>query len=86
MKIILENDIAFKDSYIPNTARDVEDYQADLLNIFDVLVKYDILSSMDMVTDGYHITIFSQTIEILDENMLQFFNDLLILQKYGFNI
>ena len=86
MKIILENDIEFKDSYVPNSARDVDDYQEDLLNISDVLEKYNIQKSMNLINDGCYIKIISQTIEILDENMLEFFNDLLILQKYGFNL
>ena len=86
MKIILENDIEFKDSYIPNSARDLLDYQEDLLNIYDVFEKYNIQKSMNLVKEGCYIKIISQTIEILDEKMLEFFNDLLILQKYGFEI
>lgn len=37
MKLIIENDIEFKDLYIPQSGRDVEDYSEDLMNIFDVL-------------------------------------------------
>jgi hypothetical protein len=84
MKLIIENDIEFKDLYIPQSGRAVEDYQEDLLNISDVLKHYNIQFCIDLVHDGCYIKIIPQTIEIVDENMLQFFNDLLILGKYGF--
>jgi hypothetical protein len=84
MKIIIENDLEFKDLYIPQSGRDVEDYQEDLLNIFEVLQKWDIHSNMEYAKDGYNIKLFPQTIKIDDKVMLQFFNDLLILEKYGF--
>jgi hypothetical protein len=79
------NDTEFKDLYIPQSGRDDEDYQEDLLNIFDVFLKNMIsVHIWDILIVGIISKYFHKLLELMMKIYYNFFNDLLILDKYGF--